>query len=185
MWLLEQPARRLLRAGAVIALGLSLAGCFQPLYGERSTVGGPGVSQALSGVEVTVDAPNGTIESRLGVEVKNSLLFGFTGGTGSSAATHRLDIKLVSTNLSVIVDIHTARPDIQNFGLDATYTLTELATGKVVTRGQSFSRVSYDSPGQQQRFARTRGQRDAENRAAAVLAEQIQSRVASYFVNGA
>ena len=54
----------------------------------------------------------------------------------------------------------------------------------MVIKGQTFSRVSYDIPGQQQRFARARGLRDAENRAAKVIAEQIRSRLASYFVAG-
>ena len=50
--------------------------------------------------------------------------------------------------------------------------------------GQTFSRVSYDIPGQQQRFAAARGLRDAENRAAKVIADSIKSRLASYFVAG-
>ena len=50
--------------------------------------------------------------------------------------------------------------------------------------GQTFARVSYDIPGQQQRFARIRGLRDAENRAAKVIADNIKSRLASYFVAG-
>jgi LPS-assembly lipoprotein len=36
----------------------------------------------------------------------------------------------------------------------------------------------------QQRFAHQRAQRDAEDRAAKVIAEQIRSRLASYFVAG-
>ena len=67
---------------------------------------------------------------------------------------------------------------------EATKTLMEIATGKVVVTGQTFSRVSFDNPGQQQRFARARGQRDAENRAAQVIADNIKSRLASYFVAG-
>ena len=73
---------------------------------------------------------------------------------------------------------------MQNFGINATYTLTDLATGKTVVTGQTFSRVSYNIPGQQQRFAGARGRRDAENRAAKVIADNIKSRLASYFVAG-
>jgi LPS-assembly lipoprotein len=185
MWSPKPLAKPLARLGAVFAMTILLAGCFQPLYGEHTTVGGPAVADALQGVDVVIDAPNGSIESRLAVEVRNGLLFGFTGGGGGHAPTHKLDVRLTATNQSVIVDVNSGRPDMQNFGLDATYTLTELATGKVVLRSQTFSRVSYDIPGQQQRFARARGQRDAENRAAKVIADQIQSRLASYFVNGA
>jgi LPS-assembly lipoprotein len=47
--------------------------------------------------------------------------------------------------------------------------LIEIATAKVVVTGQTFARVSYDIPGQAQRFARLRGLRDAETRAAKVI----------------
>ena len=60
----------------------------------------------------------------------------------------------------------------------------ELSTNKVVLTGRAFARASYDIPGQQQRFARQRGQRDAENRSSTIVAEQIKSRLASYFISG-
>src|SRR5690606_9282813 len=97
---------------------------------------------------------------------------------------HQLNIKLSATQLQVIVDVTTARPDVQNYGIDATYTLPDIATRKTVVTGQTFSRVSFDIPGQQQRFAGARGMRAAENRAAKVIAESIRSRLASYFVAG-
>jgi LPS-assembly lipoprotein len=50
--------------------------------------------------------------------------------------------------------------------------------------GSTFSRVSYDIPGQMQRFARARAFRDAEDRAAQEIAENIQTRLASFFVAG-
>ncbi len=84
----------------------------------------------------------------------------------------------------MIVDITTARPDMEIYGIDATYSLTEIATKKVVLTGRAFARASYDIPGQQQRFARARGERDAQNRASTIIAEQIKSRLASYFVTG-
>ena len=91
---------------------------------------------------------------------------------------------MASSRVSVIVDIDTSRPDIENYGITATYSLTEIATGKVVVTGQTFARVSYDIPGQQQRFARARGLRDAESRAAKVVADNIMARLASYFIAG-
>ena len=48
----------------------------------------------------------------------------------------------------------------------------------------TFARVSYNIPGQQQRFAGERGLRDAENRAAKVIADNIRKRLASYFAAG-
>ena len=169
---------------ALLAAGLTAA-CFQPLYGEKSLTGGPGMSEKLSMVEVIpIDVANGRPEARLGVEIRNALLFDMNGVSPANPA-YRLKINLATTRQQVIVDIYTSRPDVENYGIDATFTLTDIATGKVVLTSQTFARVSYDIPGQQQRFARARGLRDAENRAAKVIADQIRLRLASYFVAGA
>jgi LPS-assembly lipoprotein len=173
------------RLAAICALAAFTAGCFQPMYGQLSPTGGPGLSATLSGIEVAqIVAPASSSEARLAVELRNALLFDFTGGAGSTAHTHRLTIRLTSRRARLIVDFTSARPDLENYGLDASYSLAELATGKIVVTGTTFARVSYDIPGQVQRFARIRGLRDAETRAAQVVADQIKSRLASYFVAG-
>jgi LPS-assembly lipoprotein len=175
------------RLAAVLALAGLTGGCFQPIYGERTVYGsaGPGVGYKMAGVDVApIDAPNGDRIARIGVNVRNELIFDLTGGGSPASATHQLKIKLTATTQQVIVDINTARPDIQNYALNATYTLTDLATGKPVVNGTTFARVSYDIPGQEQRFAGARGLRDAENRAAKDIAENIRTRLASYFVAG-
>ena len=185
MWWHDTGIGRLPRLAAALAVAALAGGCFQPLYGERSPTGGPVLRDQLSAVDVLqIEAPKGTDESRLAVEVRNALLFDLTGGGDAASPTHRLKIAISSTRSSVIVDINTSRPDIENYGLNATYTMTEIATGKIVVTGQTFARVSYDIPGQQQRFARIRGLRDAETRAAKVIAENVRSRLASYFVAG-
>jgi LPS-assembly lipoprotein len=186
---MSSPDRRGFLAGALraaAALGAAglLAGCFQPLYGERTLDGGPSIKSALSQVEVDqIPAPNGTPEARIAVELRNSLLFGLQGAA-PLPPTHRLSIRITSNRLSIIVDTKTARPDVENYGLTAVYTLIDLKTGKVVVNDQTLTRVSYDIPGGEQRFARQRALRDAETRAAEVIASNIKSRLASYFVAG-
>ncbi len=185
MWSLEHRFGRMARAILIVATGGLLAGCFQPLYGEFSPNGSPVLRDQLSAVNVLqIDAPKGSDEARLAVEIRNALLFDLTGGGTEAPPVHRLKIAISSTRSSVIVDINTSRPDIENYGLTATYSLTEIATNKVVVTGQTFSRVSYDIPGQQQRYARLRGLRDAESRAAKVIAENIRARLTSYFIAG-
>jgi LPS-assembly lipoprotein len=187
MWWPEKSAcfNRVLRLAVVMAAAGLTAGCFQPLYGEHSLAGGPGIRDKMSSVEVVpVDAPAGTPVARIGVETRNQLLFDLTGGGSATAPTHRLKMSLSASRLSVIVDLTSARPDLENYGIDATYSLTEIATGKTVVEGKATARVSYDIPGSQQRFARARGLRDAENRASKVIAESIKQRLASYFVAG-
>jgi LPS-assembly lipoprotein len=174
--------RRAARLLLVIGLGGLTAGCFQPLYGDPKVVPTAGLDDKLKTVEIApMDIPLGTRLSRVGVEVRSSLL---TDTGSSSAKRYRLKIQLTASQQQVIVDINTARPDIQNYGIDAVYTLTDLETNKPVFTASTFSRVSYNIPGQQQRFAGERGLRDAEDRAAQVIVENIRSRLSSFFVAG-
>src|SRR6476646_5734025 len=177
--------RSVLRAAGAMAMAALAGGCFQPLYGEQSPTGGPVLRDQLSAVDILqIAAPKGTDEARIAVEIRNALLYDFTGGGYAAPPTHRLKISIASTRVSIIVDVNTSRPDVENYGLNASYTLTEIATGKIVVTGTTFARVSYDIPGQEQRFARVRGLRDAELRAAKVIADNVRSRLASYFIAG-
>jgi LPS-assembly lipoprotein len=187
MWWLEmRPGmRRIGRLIAPFAAACLVAGCFQPLYGEHSVGAGPNIRAALSSVDVSqIPAPGGSPEARIAVNIHNALMFGLNGGTTPTLPGYRLNIQMTSSRLSVIVDLTSARPEIENFGINATYNLVDLKTGKTVFNDVTFARVSYDIPGQEQRFAQARGLRDAENRAGQVIAEAIKNRLASYFVAG-
>ncbi len=179
---------RFLAAGlAVVSAGLQ-AGCFQPVYGTYAAADAttaPSIRSNLAAIQVAdVDVPNGTTEARLAVEIRNHLIFGLTGGSGQLPPRYKLVMSIGASAQNVIVDITTARTDMEIQGIDATYSLTEIATNKIVLTGRAFARASYDIPGQEQRFARQRGQRDAENRSAGIIAEQIKTRLASYFISG-
>jgi LPS-assembly lipoprotein len=192
MWWLEMRmgiSRQFLRAvrlAAPLAAACLLAGCFQPLYGTHSVgAAGPNVSASMGAVDVSqIPAPNGTPESRLAVNVRESLMFGLSNGTPPARPRYRLNVRMVSTRLSVVVDLTSARPEVENYGINATFQLVDLQTGQTVVNDQTFVRVSYDIPGEAQRFAQARGLRDAENRAAVTIAESIKNRLASYFVAG-
>ena len=182
MW---SASRRIaVRLLAVAALAATTAGCFQPMYAERND-GLPGLREKLMGVEVPpVDKPNASREARVGVEVRNALAFKLYGSATGMSPTHRLVLRFTTSRSSLMVDPTTALPSSENYGIDAQYNLVDLATNKSVMTGSTFSRVSYDIPGQLQRFARTRAARDAEDRAAQEIADNIQTRLASYFTAG-
>src|ERR1700736_1072072 len=190
MWSRSTPAAvgRFLRWVAVAAAAALTAGCFQPLYGEHAAGPGavaPNVRDAFATVEVDqISAPNGTPESRIAVELRNNVIYELTGGAGSGTTSYRLGMRMKLSKAAMIVDIATGRTEAEIIGIDVYYTLTEVGTKKVVVNSQTFARVSSDVPGLQQRFAHQRAQRDAENRAAKVISEQIRSRLASYFVAG-
>jgi len=140
---------------------------------------------ALSAVDVPeIDTPKGTRIARVSVEVRNDLIFALTGGRSPTAPTHRLAVTLTGTGVPVIIDINSGRTEFHNYNLAARYILTDLATGKPVATGTTNVAVTYDVPGTQQRFVGERGVRDAENRAAQVIAEAIRNRLASYFTAG-
>jgi LPS-assembly lipoprotein len=180
-------AGRSARLAAALGVAACAGGCFQPLYADRTLDGSPsaGLRGALGAVDVRqIDTGKGTDEARLAVEIRNALIFDLTGGGPATRPAYSLVIHMSSTVADIIVDTTTTRPAIEDYGINATYVLTETASGKPVVNGQTFARVSYDIPGQEQRFARLRGLRDAETRAAKVISENIRARLASYFAAG-
>jgi LPS-assembly lipoprotein len=143
------------------------------------------VREAFATVDVDqIAAPNGTPEARIAVELRNDMIWQLTGGGGAGTPAYRLGMKMKLSKTAMIVDIQTGRTEAEVVGIDVYYTLTEIGTKKVVVNSQTFARVSSDVPGLQQRFAHQRAQRDAEDRATKVIAEQIRTRLASYFVAG-
>ena len=83
------------------AITLALAGCFQPMYADRSVTGGtgPNLREAMRDVEVVA------IEGRLGQEIRNDIIFELTGGAGNpSSAPYKLNMSVSSNSYSAILD---------------------------------------------------------------------------------
>jgi LPS-assembly lipoprotein len=149
------------------------------------TDGTPALREKLMGVDLPpIDKANGSRDARLGVEIRNALAFKLYGAATGMPPTHKLVIRFTTSRSSLILDPTTALPSIENYGIDAQYNLIEIVSNKSVMTGTTFSRVSYDIPGQLQRFARQRAFRDAEDRACNEIAENINTRLASFFTAG-
>lgn len=175
-------ARIAARLAAVALLGALTAGCFQPMYAEHTPNGGPGLREKLQQIEfVPVNVSNGSREARLGVAIRNAMMFSAYGSATGLPPRYKLMLRLTTRRLSILVNPNTARPDTENFGIDATYELREIETNKPLVNGTTSASVSYDIPGQEQRFAQQRGLRDAEDRAAKEIADNISTRLASFF----
>ena len=87
--------RNSLRIAAVVAVGALNAACFQPLYASRSFNGETPIVTALAQVQIErVDAPNGTPESRIAVELQEALKFEINGSTGLISPTHALKVRM-------------------------------------------------------------------------------------------
>lgn len=184
--MLSAKFRIAVRLTAVVALGALTAGCFQPMYATRTADGSSSaLREKLASVEVPpLDYPNASPQARLGIEIRNALMFKMYGAATGAPPLYTLKIRVSPTRSSLMIDPNTALPTSENYGIDASYGLIEIATGKQVMSGSTFSRVTYDIPGGQQRFARTRAARDAENRASAEIADNINTRLASFFYTG-
>jgi LPS-assembly lipoprotein len=176
--------RRAAHAATVLAAAVLVAGCFQPLYGDRSVSGGPNLRAALSGVQIMeIRAAANTPEARIAVPIQNDLRFNFTGGGDAGSPTHRLLVQISGSRAVVSATNVTGLPFIENFTLNATYSLVEIASNKPVVTGRATTTVSYDPAGTQ-RYARITGMQDAERRAAKVSADNVTTRLSSYFVSG-
>ena len=165
-------SRRVFALAALLALG----GCFQPMYGDRS-IGGTGTNlrNALRDVEV---AP---IEGRVGQELRNDLIFELGGGAGNPVgAPYRLHLTVATSSFSAILDPVSGLGQAETLALDVTYRLKDVSNDKFVMTDKATARVTVDTTAQ--RYARLRALRDAENKAAQVISEQIRSRIASYFL---
>jgi LPS-assembly lipoprotein len=172
------------RLSAVAALAALTAGCFQPMYAEHAD-GSPALRDKLMTVDVPpVDKPNASPEARIGVNIRNALAFKLYGNATGSAPLYHLVLRFQTSRSSLIIDPNTGLPTSENVGIDVQYNLVEIATNKSVMTGTTFARTSYDIPGSYQRFARQRAFRDAEDRASEQIADNIKTRLASYFSAG-
>ena len=176
------------RLAAVVAAASLTAGCWQPLYGTHESVGGVPDSAhfRLAAVDVpAIRAPLGSPVERIAVMMHNALEFDLHGGAGPSAPTHRLVVNVGTTQWTVVINPTNGRPDAQIDSVSAYYQLVEIATGSTVVSDSTFAHVDYDIPGSgEQRFAKLRAQRNAEDLATQVIAERIRNRLASYFFAG-
>jgi LPS-assembly lipoprotein len=152
-----------LRPALASLLALALNGCIHPLYGTN------GVDAQLAQIEV---AP---IPDRVGHYLAEELKFETNGSGASPVPRYKLTITTTESLGGLIVNLHSLTSDAAALTLTANYSLVEIEGGKEVTNGKASATASYDRS--QQRFANVRAARDAEIRAATVLADQIRTRI--------
>ncbi len=167
--LLSSQITKVSRSFISIMAVLFLASCqYQPLYGDRGNSAGAGLE--------TVGVAN--VDSRVGLQVRNNLLFLMNGGFASSEKTHEAQLRVSYSNKQLASLPLVADSTAGTVTVRASYDLIDLRTGEVVASGLRDATASYDRTGQV--FANNRAVRDAENRAAKETAESLRLAIASH-----
>ena len=177
---LSRLLRRAALAGLIGSLALVSACTVRPLYSNAPL--SPG-SNATANSELASIAIK-PVKTRYAQQVRNNLIFGFGRGAGEPASpVYSLDLTVTeAVESSALVQVQTDQdePTAGSVTLTASYTLTDMQTGAVVTVGKRAITSSFDRP--RQEFASYRAQIDAENRAARELAEALQLSIAQDLV---
>jgi LPS-assembly lipoprotein len=165
----KTPSRRLLLGVAGLSLMLIASGCqVRPLYATN------GVTEAALKSIAFSEA-----EDRVGLEVRNQLIFMASGGAGEPAnPEYDVDLKIKERNIGVLVEVSSDQPRAGRIVLVADFTLKRRATGEVLKTGRRSTVALVDFS--EQEFAKIRATRDAENRAARELAELIRADLAGW-----
>ncbi len=159
---------------AAVLVATLAAGCgetgFRPLYGTAS-IGGADASEKLAQVEI---AP---IPGRVGQQIRNEVIFQTTGGGYAAPPAYRLEIVIrESINSTLVKRSGDASGSVYN--LDADFRLVRISDKQVVMQGKSVSRAAFERFTSV--FANVRARRDAENRAAGTIAQDVKTRIAAY-----
>lgn len=152
------------------ALASALAACtVQPVY--MTIASGPNVGADLSAIAI------GDVSDRVGQELRNDLVFGFTGGSPPAASPrYTLSIQVATTELRLGFERDDTAPAYL-VEVRVTYELVEIGSNRTILRSVNRGMASYDRSNQS--FANVRARIDAENRAAQVAADDIQLRIAA------
>jgi LPS-assembly lipoprotein len=167
---------RLTFYAATLAVALSLTGCqFQPMYSSSSgTIGSSG--SALSSVSVN------EVDTREAQQVRNHLVFLLSGGTTPVNPAHVVTLRVASnvlTSAAAITNGTTSQlgNTTGSVRITASYEILDTVKKEIVARGTRETFASFDKTSQS--FASSRAQRDAENRAAKEVAEQLRLAISS------
>lgn len=160
----------------LLGLGLAVSGCqVRPLYSTDSTTG-----QTLAAELATIDiAP---AKDRVEQEIRNHLIFAFTGGGVPATPAYRLVMDVNHATNDLDIESGTGLAKTTRVRITATYKLVRLSDNAVATTGSSFFTASFARSSQ--RFANDRAELDAQNRAAEQVANDIQLRLSAFFTAG-
>jgi LPS-assembly lipoprotein len=169
---------------STFAAAVILSGCqVRPLYGTGSGDFGSTPSPVAAEL-AAIDLES--ISSRYANEdaarvLYNELSFNFERGAGSAAKNYRLKVLMDVNSAAVGVERFADVPSAFTTTMNATFVLSDIQSDETLMTGKSFRSASYDFS--DQRFANKRAFRDAQERVAKSVADDIAARVAGFFAS--
>ena len=168
----RRHGRTSLCLAALVTLGLGLGGCVRPLYSSATqATTGESVRSALSAIDVPM------VPDRLGHTLRNELVFKLDSRGEATPKRYRLLISANESIVTTLVSSQFQRADSASVQATANYRLIGIADSRVIASGSVTGFASYERT--PQRFANLRAARDAQQRVAAYLAEQIHLQLAT------
>jgi len=166
------------------AMAVVVSGCqVRPLYGTGT--GDFGSSQSPVTAElaaIDLDSISSQFANDDAARVLfNELTYRFERGAGSSAKKYRLKVLMDVGSSEVGVERFADVPSAYTTTMNSTFVLSDLATDETLMTGRAFKSASYDFSSQ--RFANNRAYRDAQERVAKAVADDIAARIAGYFAS--
>lgn len=176
MWLYNPikawVSNRCLRTVAAAILCSGLAACtVEPLNGSIAQ-NSDGSSSNSTTNALLASAAVDPVQTRVAQQVRNKLLFALNGGNPVSGGTYAIKLKITAAETKLLIGRDSLAPTAAQAVLYGKYELRNIQTGKIVTTGKRRTFASFDRTPQS--FANERAYRDAQNRAAAEMAQQIR-----------
>ncbi|PVB62121.1 hypothetical protein DCO57_09010 [Labrenzia sp. 011] len=163
---------------------MTLSACqVRPLYGsgtgEFGTTSSP-VTTEMAAIDLD------SIDSKFANEdasrvLYNELTYRFERGAGSPAKRYRLKILMDVGNSEVGVEQFADVPSAYTTTMNTTFVLSDINSDETLMTGRAFKSASYDFS--DQRFANQRAYRNAQERVAKAVADDIAARIAGYFAS--
>jgi len=176
--------RRVALFGAVAA-AIALSGCqIRPLYGTSTTGDFGAQSSTVAADLAAIDLES--ISSQFAEKdatriLYNELTFRLERGAGSPPKKYRLEVLADVNTAEVAIEQFADVPSAFTITMNSTYVMSDIETGETLTTGRTFRSASYDFS--DQRFANQRALRDAQDRVAKAVADDIATRLAGYFAS--
>lgn len=175
MWSFR-PSQSVITSLSILGLMAVSACTVEPLHASRPD------SQIASGQigtstrDILAATKVDPVNTRVAQQVRNALLFSMNGGRLNPGGQYSLSLNIVSASSNLSINNDSLAPTSARVTITANYKLRDVSTRQIVAAGRRSSFAAYDRTPQS--FANERAQRDAENRAAKEVAQQLRLAVA-------